>query len=315
MTPQLEVQLRNHISTTYALGGRYEKAEPHARRQLELHRAIDGPVHTQTLRAVQIEADLLNDLGRYDEARRLLTAAIDEVGDGLSTDQWPIRFRLLRLGYTLGRALYGLGRLDEAEDVYRRTLEQQELDSRLTLSDAIETTVALGILLSVRDTAIDEAETLLRDGLRRRTDFSGRYEEHTQRIHWQLGRVLLDRRRLSESRQHLDEALRWYTSRKSDRHPVTIGILVDWARLLQYEGRPDKARSSFEKALRLARETGLDEWRIAPYRVHYGSCLEALGDVGAARKEWTEAHAVLAARFGASDYRARRAARALSESP
>ncbi len=314
MTPQLEAQLHNHIGEVYTLGGHYEKAEPHTRRQLELHRAVLGPAHTQTLRAVQIEAELLNALGRYEDARSLLTATIDEVGDRSSPDQWPIRFRLLRIDYTLGGALYGLGRLDEAEALYRRTLEQQELESRLTPSDAIETTVALATLLSDRSTSLAEAEELLRDGLQRRIEFSGRYDEHAQRIHWKLGRVLLARRQLTESRQYLAEAYQWYIGKKGDRHPVTIAILVDRARLLQYEGRPQEARSAFEQVLRIARETKLAEWRIAEYQVHYGSCLGVLGDLAAARKELSDAHGVLAARFGASDYRARRAERALSAS-
>ena len=244
MTPQLEAQLRNHIGEIYTLGGHYEKAEPHTRRQLELHRAALGPVHAQTLRAVQIEADLLSDLGRYEEARSLLTATIDEVGDRSSPDQLPIRFRLFRIHYTLARALYGLGRLDEAEALYRRTLEQQELELRLTPSDAIETTVALATLLSDRGTALAEADELLRAALRRRTEFSGRYDEHTQRIHWKLGRVLLARRQLTESRQHLAEAYQWYIGKKGDRHPVTIALLVDRARFNTKAGPKRPGRRS-----------------------------------------------------------------------
>ena len=111
---------------------------------------------------------------------------------------------------------------------------------------------------------------------------------------------------------NIDEALEWYRRERGDRHVGTVAVLVDRARLLQYEGRLEEARASFDEAIGLAREADLDAWRLGLHRVHYGVCLAALGETAAARQELTEAHAALVARFGESDYRTLRAAAALA---
>lgn len=115
------VSVLGQYARFYLDAGRAEEAAAHAVRALELAEQLLGPDHQFTAESLQTLARVHIAHGRYREAEPLLTRAL-EVYDRKGSD-FRVRVAALCLRAAVCR---GLGRLEEAEGFFRRSLELQE---------------------------------------------------------------------------------------------------------------------------------------------------------------------------------------------
>ncbi|MHC5114694.1 MAG: serine/threonine protein kinase, partial [Planctomycetota bacterium] len=102
LEPMVARDVLDRIGVLYYYGGRYDRCEPHFRRQLELNREHLGAGHTLTLRSVGLLASALLQQGKFDEADAELREALAPWGwEAGPRDDRPddatMRIRLLAL--------------------------------------------------------------------------------------------------------------------------------------------------------------------------------------------------------------------------
>jgi tetratricopeptide (TPR) repeat protein len=282
LEPMVARDVLDRIGVLYYYGGRYDRCEPHFRRQIELNREHLGDGHTLTLRSVGLLASALLQQGKFDEADAELRNALAPWGwETGPRDDRPdddtMRIRLLALTATRGRALSLAGRADEGERVLRETLRRQEAFRELNPTDYLDTMVALSLLLHERGKDLDEAVTLLEHVLEKRSALTGGNAPLAMGVEAHLGRVLTNAGRLEEAETHVGRAWQWRRREFGSDHRLSLLSQVDFARLRLEQGRFGEAEGLYLEALGLMAGDPNVAWQMPAWREEHRRCLEALG--------------------------------------
>jgi len=144
--------------------------------------------------------------------------------------------------------------------------------------------------LETVDPAADETETLIEHDLRR------------ARSRLREAVACQERRMFDEAKTHLVEAYRIHKARGLLRDPALAPVLKFLARNYAFQGRYDRALSTFRAALELRREAvGPDHPEIAAELRYLGQLLRLQGDYEAAGRAYSEAFKIVRASFGPRD--------------
>ncbi len=322
---ELPLQTRRDLLSTagriYVIWDEPAREAPIRRRELQLAVSLYGPAHQHAMRATQVLASALNRNGDYEAAEREIEAAFARIGytpEVLLTFDRIERLRILRLGNSLGEALHGQGRLDEARSVYETTLSdlraEEERDEQISASNFVDVMEGLGGLLCDADRNVEVAVELLEEAMQRDESAVGSDTHSTRqpRIKMQLGVAYLllgdlDQadRRLSQSRDDFDRLRTLIALNQRFARDETV-MQVHRARLLMATGELDEAERLFSA---LSDELGAGapahhRFENAQFRGYYGECLTRLGRFDEAEAQLTDAYSVLEQRFGPNDYRA-----------
>jgi len=195
-------------------------------------------------RLLQVVADTLRQLGRYDRAdapqQQALAIRQRELGDEHADT-------LVSL-HNLGGLLRIQGRYDEAEPLLREALE----GFRRVLGDEHPGTLGsiadLGLLFDSQGN-YDEAEPLLREVLETRRRALGSEHPHTLASMPPLGLLLQRQARNAEAEALLREALEGQRRVLGDQHPDTLVSINNLGALLASQGRYEEAEPLRREAL------------------------------------------------------------------
>ena len=228
--------------------------------------------------------------GRFDEATVGFERAL-QLGDELQLDTPPTA-----TWNQYGHLLRAVGRLEEAQELYARALEQD----RIEWGD-YHPQVATG-LVNVGTTAAmlgkPEGLSMLREALAMRADLLGPDHRRTQNVRLSLLFSLFDAGEGREAVALLDEALASH-GRTHD------GALIEgvWfrarARAALFGGRAAEARDAAEQAIAwYTADRGADHSTTLRARITLAEAHGALGDATTARAVLDEAMTALAATVG-----------------
>ncbi|KAG1671285.1 hypothetical protein FOA52_010856 [Chlamydomonas sp. UWO 241] len=227
--------------------GRYDEAEPLARRVLAAHENVLGAGHPDTLNSVGILAGLLEDQGKLDEAeplaRRALAGNENVLGAGHPDTLTSIS--------SLARLLYAQGKLDEAEPLARRAVAGCE---KVLGNEHPASLSSVTILASVLEAQgkLGEVEELFRRALAGRKQVLGAEHPDTLISENNLAMLLQDQgshlAALLKTQGDLGEAealarqeLAGCEKVLGAEHPDTLTSVDSLAMLLKDQGKLDEA--------------------------------------------------------------------------
>ena len=239
--PLLADALRN-LAAVHAARGRLVDAELELRRAWDLLRLARGPEHPSTREVVERLADVLREQRRPGEARALLEDALRaarterdaegalrvaaRLGVLLRETEWPRAAEtMLRAALAEGREALGRGHpaLGPASEALAGALEE------------------LGRLPEAEEVRIEE---------RRAREAAAARPEGTL---GDLGAALAARGRLGDAARALRELRLVALQVLGERHPSTVGLLLDLSRISEAEGRMEEAEALAGEAARTAR--------------------------------------------------------------
>lgn len=246
--PIVAASLHSVIGSTYRSLDRFDDAEPHLRRTLELREGALGPRDPETLDAMQDVAELLEARGRYDEAEEVCREALAirvELHGERSAEAGASLYRL-------GQILQRKGKLPEAAEALEQSLSIRR--EALTAPNA-ELATAIDGLGRVYDAMArdEEAEALLREALDMRVAVYGERHPFTASTANNLASVLHDMRRHDEAEALYLRALGIHRAVYKGDHTVIARTLNNLASLHQDRGDLAGAEPLFVESLEMRR--------------------------------------------------------------
>lgn len=290
--PENEAVLRRVIGSVFSSLSRYDEAEPHLMRALELGRSALGSEHSETLSALNNMGVLRMNQGRMEEAYRVLSEAVaarTSLLGATDRDTLVCRANLAVVAKRMGRLveaqrmydellpavvekfgeeheetlrvmvnLAGLmaaqGNLKEAARLDRRAYEAR---LRVSGADHRETMSArsnLALSLSTMD-EFDEAEALLRDNLERSRRILGATHDDTLITVNNLAHLLQRRKNLEEAERLFREAYETRRERLGEENSNTLISMSNLAMCLLDAGKRGEAEPLVRRALEIRRRT------------------------------------------------------------
>lgn len=158
-SPRVGAALHHALATTYMGLARFDEAEPHLRRAIEVRRAEAGDRSEETIESLIALADLEMRRRRYTAAESLF-AAIGGAGDALPPSSQRTRARYLRLR---GANLAVLERLSEADSLLTAALALERESG--AHDDGLWASLTERARLQQKLRHLDEAEALAREAL------------------------------------------------------------------------------------------------------------------------------------------------------
>ena len=276
--PEVEVELRETLATTYNDLGDYANAVTQRRRVLALRRAHWGAQYATV-------ATAWNALGRALLAANGAAEAEACFREALALQQPHPDLDALGTMGLIATALNQQGNTSEAEALRREILARKQ-QARGDQNPAVTSAMgALGSQLSAQGRTT-EAESLLRETVaRRRTENPDRAATAVALSN--LSVSLRADGKLFEAEQALRESIALWRQSRGDDTIEQAGTLISLATLLRQEGRLDEAESTFRSVLALQRKfLGSDHTDLT-------HTLRDLAELLASRERWTEAGALL----------------------
>lgn len=291
-TPEVELRIRDTLIRTYRALGQSDRAELHARRNLELAKQVFGEGHWETFSAMNVLGLVLKDLRRLDEAEPLARASVE----GLERTTGHDDPDLARATGLLGQIEMERGNLESA----KTHLVSAAADlARLRGASHADTIVALENVatLNERMGRLEEAEGVFRQTVAARkaafgessvmTAYSlnnlgnilqrrGKYEEAYEFCHGALvireanldpehpsvltslnntAVALMSLKRLGEAEPLMRRCVDGYAHRLGATHATTLSAMNNLAYILQDQGKLDEAEAVFRRAV-AARRSG-----------------------------------------------------------
>ncbi len=246
--PLIEARLRGTIGETYHALGLYKEAEEHARRQLEIQRALHPEEHPDRLMATQDLAILYRKQGRLDEAEPLIVKTLDLSRRALGEDD-P---QTLNAMGNLAALYVAQGRLQEAEALFVESLELrreamgEEHDSTLTNMNN------LGSLYKELG-RYDEAEALLAKTVEIHRRVLGDEHPDTLPSMSNLASLYTMLGRYQEAESLYVTALEICRRLLGEEHPHTLTTMSNLAGLYSDQGQYADAGNLYNEALKIQR--------------------------------------------------------------
>jgi tetratricopeptide (TPR) repeat protein len=117
--PLIEAGVRDAMASAFSSLGRFDTAQRHLSRSLDLRLSVLGSEHRETLSSMCNLAIPLLDRAKYDEARKLLEQSLEIQRRTLGAEDPDTLSSMACLGQALG----GLNKFDEARKLDEQTLE------------------------------------------------------------------------------------------------------------------------------------------------------------------------------------------------
>ncbi|HET6251884.1 MAG TPA: serine/threonine-protein kinase [Tepidisphaeraceae bacterium] len=292
MDPVVEALLRTTIGMTLCELSRYNQAEPHLRRALEIHRRMSPAGDVETARSLDYLATVCMNQNRSAEAEALLREALgiydrtlpkgdpeianvlSDLANVLAVRNQPkeaeelyrraLQIRRERLSANhpdLARNLSNLAallvdqnRLEEAEQLYRQSLEIFAQSPGAGLPDSAGAMSNLAVVLRLRNKP-DEAETMFRaaiDGMRRVLPPG---HPNIAASLAGLGELMRTENKLVEAEKLFREALAIDRGSLPADHPNVARELGSLARVVASMNRPEEAEGLYREALAIDRKS------------------------------------------------------------
>ena len=286
--PTIRVQLIEPLGRAYRDLGEYERARELLTIATCIQRDRDSQhlaIYLQNLAGVHLR------LGDFAMAEHLYRKALEEKRRHGATDLEIARTRIGLAGVLQERGSFESA-VKIVEDVLklRRRASIEERDN-LGIAKNLRT---LGIL-HYQLSALDTAESLLREAMNLRTETLA--EEHLSviKIKSEIGRVLTSLGRIDEAEKFLRSALKEQENRLAAGNIDLARTRKDLAALLLERGIATEAEQLIDLSLAALRMKNAGDWEIAEAESLRGACLARRGEHLAAEKLLSESLKHLAA--------------------
>jgi eukaryotic-like serine/threonine-protein kinase len=143
--PLVEAGVRQVMANTYRTLKKFDRAEPHARRALELRTALLGPVDHDTLESTDTMAEVLIGEGKFDQAERLCGDALTATRQSLGRENPDTVASMRRMAQLVAQRD---GNIDN-ESARRLCEETVELSRRVLGPENRNTLVAMNSLATM----------------------------------------------------------------------------------------------------------------------------------------------------------------------
>jgi non-specific serine/threonine protein kinase/serine/threonine-protein kinase len=243
--PTVEAAIRTTLATCYIQLGRSDRALPHAQAALETCRRVLPDDDPRTLRTLALNAAILQNLERLDEAEGLFREALARSRRVLGEDNPDTLYAMGQLGY----ALWALGNVGESESVCREAMDRYLKvlgpDDPRTLRAICNMVLPLRLL-----GRYPEAEKYCRDamdGFRRRNH--GEDDDDSLAAMNNLAALMEEQGKHADAEKLCREVLALRIVRLGENHPDTLMTMNNLGHQLQETGRNDLAEPLLVKAL------------------------------------------------------------------
>lgn len=287
------IESRTEVATLYIDRGRGPEAEDLFRQVLEAYQAKLEPDDPNILGILHRLANVIDDdPNRQEEALVIYADLVKryEQGPGIEEAMTTI----LNQGVVLRR----LGRMDEAEESYRRVIDVAEQSPEEHAHSLISAYDKLGVMQRHADRH-EEAEESLLTALDYSIRHVGEDRESTLMTRAQLGTLFHDQRRYEEALEQLDAAaqgLRDLYGVKHRRLVVTQSIQLA---VLNGLNRFEEAIPLGEELVANGREVfGPRHWYLAAFLRDLGNSLKGAGRLDEAEAAYNEGYEVASATTG-----------------
>ncbi|MEO0424853.1 MAG: serine/threonine-protein kinase [Pseudomonadota bacterium] len=276
------------IAETLRVLSDYERARSHAAAAADTFVAQLGANAKETLRAQDVLALILWDLGRYEDAELLARDVLTRAENTLPDDD-PVRAQAVN---TLGLAIRAQGRLQDAEPYYRQALDAARRASGPYSHQALVALGNLAFLLAELD-RLGEAEPYAAEAAKLAREHLGENDPDTWLAVDKLGSLLSQQGRGEEALPLHLEASENLERILGPRHSTTLGSQYATATALRRLDQHEQAIAMLERMVPIIRaEYGPRSRFMFPTLNQLGQALLASGQAGQAQVHLEEALAI-----------------------
>jgi len=263
--PLAEATARDAIGKTWRNLAKYEQAERHLRRAVELRERELGPDDPATLDSRNSLGVLLAQAGRYGEAIALHEETLKRRKATLGVDHRDTLTSMNGLATAYSEA----GQLDQALPLHEETLKQQQM--KLGPNDP-ETLLSMSNLAFAYRAAgkSDQALPLLEVALERMKATLGPDHPHTLVSMNNLADVYQATGKLAQALQLFEQVLEKEKAKSGPNHLNTLRSMHNLAFAYQAAGKTDRALPLFEETLEKLKAT------LGPDHPHTLQCMDNL---------------------------------------
>jgi serine/threonine protein kinase/tetratricopeptide (TPR) repeat protein len=279
--PRVESGVRNAIGQTLCALSRYEDAEPHLRKSLEIRRATLPAGHPDIATAMNNLAELLRAQNRLDEAEPLHREALEIRRASLPARHLDIAESLSNIALILRVH----NRLAEAEPLFREALEiRRELLPAWHL-DTLQGLYNLTLILRTQN-RLAEVEPHFREALEIARSSLPAGHPRLAGVLYKLARILEQQSKFADAELLYRESLEIARAAYPANHPMPAQVLNNLAIVLRARGNLAEAEQLYRESLAIRR-------RILP--ADHPSIAQSLNNLAVllrARKEFAEAESL-----------------------
>jgi tetratricopeptide (TPR) repeat protein len=232
------LRLTANLGTTYAVLGRYAEAEPLQREVVAEHLRVLGDEHPRAGMSMHNLGSLLRNRGLFEEAEFWFRRAL-QARDGTGPDGY------LYSQSFLADTLRDLGRLDEAEALYRETLRLQRSMLDPDHPDTFRTQAEMAELLRRRG-HLEEADRLAVDALADQRRVRGEKHLHAAETLLIVARIRMEQQRFDDATARADEAVAIRRGAFPNRHPAVLAARLVAAEVRCAAGDSEATRPELE---------------------------------------------------------------------
>ncbi|MBP7147210.1 MAG: serine/threonine protein kinase [Acidobacteria bacterium] len=293
--PDVEAAVRESLGSTYSSLGRYDKAEAHLRRCLELRIAHLGPHHADTATAWGQLSRLLHVLGRYEEAIAAARSGIEAQRIALGPTHYRLGERLDDLGY----ALFFAGKPDEAEEPVREAVAIGRAQPQGPTYVFGESLQLMGDILAAKG-QLDEAAGFAEESLEVYRTALGADNPQLDRSRNSLAMILMQKGDLARAETLLLEVLENTKRHLGDKHPSIAVALENLGNVYFRMQRLDRTAELLDQAATLRREVlGPRDPAVGRTLANRGTVLRRAGRLAEAEAALREGVELMRAGLGA----------------
>ncbi len=252
--PLVEAAVRHTLGETYMSLGRYDGAEPHLTRALDLRRRELGKGHLDTCKSLMAQGYLRIRQGRYNEAEPLFIQALEHFRRTLGEDGADT----LSAKGVLGVLYRRQGRYAEAEELYvdvldgrRRVLGEEHRHTLVSMNN-------LAILYRVQE-KYDQAESLYLEGLEINRRVHGPDHPDTLNVLYSLAVLYKNQERHDEAERLYLQVIEGKRRTLGEDHPHTLLTLRNLATLYDFQEKEKQSEALYLQVLEASRRTLGDE--------------------------------------------------------
>ncbi len=263
--PLAEAAVCDAIGKTWRNLAKYEQAERHLRRAVELRERLLAPNDPATLSSRNSLGILLSDMERHKEAISILEEILETRKVTLGPDHRDTLHVMSSLGLAYseaGQVEQGLTQLEQALEGQRAQLGPDHPDTFRTINN-----LAVAYL---RAGELERALPLLEEALKTSRENFGTDHPTTLVIMTNIARAFSDSGDPQRALPLLEETLTWQKVKHGDAHPRTLATMKNLGDVYAILGRPADAESIFLEALAGARR------QLSPDHPALHNCLHVL---------------------------------------
>jgi pentatricopeptide repeat protein len=287
--PEIAASIRQTLGETMVALGQYQKAETQFTAALDARRRVLGETHVDTLTSMD---GLATSLYFQDQLEKAVSV-FEQTWKAKTTAFGPDHAETLKTATDLAGLISELGRHAEAESMFRAILAASQRDPAMEATVTQTTLNNLALVLK-REKKLDEAAELYAKAIDIERRHLGDENPFTLNTQHNLAMLYEEAGRTSDAETLHREVLAKKRKVFGDAHPQTFASFNGLARSLCRQQRFDEGVTAYTEILERGRTALGEKSRLmAVYRRHYGACLSAKGDYGAAEGQLKDALATI----------------------